>query len=137
MSLRTTTRGVARVLSLARDPGPQAAYPPGSGFLSFENDDRTAERTQELILASGLGPVGTIPGTSTHRRLSGAGRRLAQPQVTEGVRPLGDLGKLLPRVRVVVLRGGDAQTGWKRLTLRHPDVAALTASSRRTRLPNR
>jgi hypothetical protein len=65
------------------------------------------------------------------------GGGLRSPQVTEGVRRLVRLLSLLPRVRVVVLHGGDAQTGWKRLTLRHPDVAALTASSRRTRLPNR
>jgi hypothetical protein len=38
-------RGVdAPALSISRDPGPKAGGDKGSGFLSVENDDPSAER---------------------------------------------------------------------------------------------
>ena len=64
----------ARVLFIARDPGPKThTQHGGSGFLCLENDDATAERFATLLDGAGI-PVGETlawtptPGTSTAHR---------------------------------------------------------------------
>src|SRR5689334_3207587 len=63
----------ARVLFIARDPGPKTRREHGgSGFLSLENDDTSAGRFSALLCGAGI-PVGetlpwnAYPGTSAAR----------------------------------------------------------------------
>jgi hypothetical protein len=45
-------------------------------------------------------------------------------ELEAGVEPLRRLLGILSRLRVVMLHGGSAQDGWKRLARRHPSLAA-------------
>ena len=63
------------------------------------------------------------------RRRAGRGRcpwyinRLARAAELEAaVEPLRRLLGLLPRLRVVILHGGSARDGWRRLARRHPEL---------------
>lgn len=49
----------ARVISILRDPGPATQIGTGSGFISVENDDPTAERMAQLFDRYGI-PVRTV-----------------------------------------------------------------------------
>jgi hypothetical protein len=56
----------ARVLFIARDPGPMTQPElGGSGFLSLENDDASAERFATLLDEAGIPAGETLPGTPT------------------------------------------------------------------------
>ena len=44
----------ARIVCVLRDPGPRAGGPKGSGFISWENDDPTAERHQHFAYSAGI-----------------------------------------------------------------------------------
>lgn len=44
----------ARIVCVLRDPGPRAGGPNGSGFISWENDDPTAERHQLVAYSAGI-----------------------------------------------------------------------------------
>jgi hypothetical protein len=51
----------AQILSILRDPGPAAHSDKGSGFLSVENDDPTAERQARLFETHGISPRIVLP----------------------------------------------------------------------------
>lgn len=114
---------VARVLTLFSNPGPRAGGARGSGFVSFCNDDPGAQRTLETVRAAGLSETDTVPWNihpwHAHDQQGGG---LRGPQVTEGIPALVRFLELVPTVRLVVLHGGDAHTGWRRLTRAHPGV---------------
>ncbi len=74
----TMYRGVdAPIVAVLRDPGSKAGGVRGSGFLSVESDDQTAERQCRFFAAAGTKPVrlphcteGLVPGaavTTPHR----------------------------------------------------------------------
>jgi uracil-DNA glycosylase len=112
----------ARVLFIARDPGPktQGALG-GSGFLSLENDDASAERFATLLDEAGI-PVGeTLPWNAYPWYIN---RKPTAAQLEAGVEPLARLLSLLPKLGVVVLLGGSAQDGWSRLARRHRGLVA-------------
>lgn len=44
----------ALALSISRDPGPKAGGIKGSGFLSIENDDPSAERMGQFLREAGI-----------------------------------------------------------------------------------
>ncbi len=48
-------------------------------------------------------------------------RRPRGPELDAGVEPLRKLIDLLPRLKVVMLNGLDAQSSWRRLTRQHPE----------------
>ena len=112
----------ARVLFIARDPGPKTQGElGGSGFLSLENDDTSAERFANLLDDAGIPVAETLPWNAYPWYIN------RQPQAAEleaGVEPLARLLGLLPRLRVVVLLGRSAQDGWSRLERRHPGLVA-------------
>jgi hypothetical protein len=112
----------ARVLCVLRDPGPKTNDElGGSGFLSPENDDPTARRFADLLDAAGI-PVSEILAWNAYPWYINT-----TPTATEleaGVEPLRRLLGILPRLRVVMLHGGSAQDGWRRLARQHPDLAA-------------
>lgn len=110
----------ARVLFVARDPGPKTqAGLGGSGFLSLENDDASAERFANLLDEAGISVGDTLPWNAYPWYIN---RQPRAAELEDGVEPLRRLLGLLPRLRVVVLLGGSAQDGWKRLARRHPGI---------------
>jgi hypothetical protein len=112
----------ARALFVARDPGPKTqAGLGGSGFLSLDNDDPSAERFSTLLHAAGVPVAETLPWNAYPWYIN---RRPQGPELDDGVEPLRQLLGLLPRLRVVALLGLSAQDGWRRLARRHPDLVS-------------
>lgn len=112
----------ARVLFIARDPGPKTQGElGGSRFLSLENDDASAERFATLLDDAGI-PVGeTLPWNAYPWYIN---RKPTAAELEAGVEPLAHLLRRLPRLRVVVLLGGSAQDGWSWLARRYPGLTA-------------
>jgi Uracil DNA glycosylase superfamily len=111
----------ARVLCIQRDPGPMTnSKGRGSGFLCPENDDATAERFATLLDNAGIA-VSTILAWNAYPWY--INRKPQAAELEAGVEPLRRLLALLPQLQVVMLHGGSAQDGWRRLTRRHPDAA--------------
>jgi hypothetical protein len=111
----------ARVLNILRDPGPKThSQHGGSGFLCTENDDASAERFATLLDAAGI-PVSETLSWNAYPWYINRSPRAAELEA--GVEPLQRLIRLLPRLQIVMLHGGSAQDGWRRLARRHPDLA--------------
>lgn len=51
----------ALALSISRNPGPKAGGTKGSGFLSIENDDPSAERMGQFFEEAGIGYAEVVP----------------------------------------------------------------------------
>ena len=109
----------ARLLSVLRDPGPKVREGTGSGFLCIENDDPTAEQQLEAFAAVGIEPGEIMPWNAYPWYIN------RQPKASEreaGVEPLVRLIGLLPRLKVILLQGGDAADTWRRLLRRYPHI---------------
>jgi hypothetical protein len=112
----------AEMLSILRDPGPMTnAAQNGSGFLCLENDDPAAELFATLLASAGLTPAQMIPWNAYPWYIN---RKPTARELKAGLSPLLRLLDLLPRLRVVMLNGGDAQYIWRRLTATRPAVVA-------------
>jgi hypothetical protein len=110
----------ARLLSVLRDPGPKTNVERGgSGFLCMENDDATAARICGLFAAAGIDAHEIDPWNAYSWYINKAP---TAAQLEAGVAPLVELMGLLPKLRVVMLHGGSAQSGWMRLTRRYPEL---------------
>jgi hypothetical protein len=100
----------------------------GSGMLCVENDDDSAALQCQLLASVDLTPADLTPWNAypwyRHDQSSG----LRSPQITEGLNPLARLIDLMPKLEVVLLQGGEAQTLWKRFARKHPRVAARYAA---------
>lgn len=113
----------AQVLLLLRDPGPKTnsgAGFDGSGFLSPENDDATAERiagllTQVRLSAAECTAWNSYPWYINQPPNSG--------QIAAGLDPLITLLRLLDRLEVVLLLGSEARMMWGRVEKREPGLA--------------
>jgi hypothetical protein len=104
-------RGIhAPAVAILRDPGPKAGGVAGSGFLSIENDDQTAERQCAFFTESGIEPANVVPWNAYPWYINA---RPTKTQLAAGTRPLHQLLDLLPALRVVLLLGGDAQAAWQ------------------------
>lgn len=103
-------RGIdAHALAILRDPGPKAGGAGGSGFLSVENDDQTAERQCAFFAESGIDPAEIVPWNAYPWFINAKPNK---SQLAAGTKPLRQLLELLPALRVVLLFGGDAQAAW-------------------------
>ncbi|MFT2691491.1 uracil-DNA glycosylase [Clavibacter zhangzhiyongii] len=100
----------ARVLSVLRDPGPATQVGVGSGFLSVENDDPTAERQAALFSEHGIRDRDVLPWNAYPWYINAA-PDAAQGRV--GARALVELVALLPDLEVVLLQGRDAERIWR------------------------
>ncbi|TFD71603.1 uracil-DNA glycosylase [Cryobacterium sp. Hb1] len=110
----------ARVLSVLRDPGPATQKDTGSGFISIENDDPTAERQCNRFESVGLSAYDILPWNAYPWYISRA------PQAAEleaGVDTILEMLRLAPAVQVVLLQGGDARKSWRRVLRRSPNLA--------------
>ena len=112
----------ARVLNIHRDPGPKTHdQQGGSGFLCTENDDASAERFATLLDSAGM----AVSETQSWNAYPWYINRLPRAAELEaGTEPLRQLLGLLPGLRVVMLHGGSARDGWRRLARRHPGLVS-------------
>jgi hypothetical protein len=92
----------------------------GRGFLCLENDDPAAERFATLLDEAGIAAGDMNPWNAYPWYIN---RPPNSQERAAGVEPLRRLIALLPRLRVVMLNGQDAQDTWKRLAARYPEIA--------------
>lgn len=111
----------AKVLSVLRDPGPATRDGEGSGFISVENDDPTAERQAVLFEQNGISSRDVLPWNAYPWYINAAPNA---EQSTAGARVLNDLLELVPDLRVVLLQGRDAEKSWKRAVMLSPRLRA-------------
>ncbi len=110
----------SRVLNIHRDPGPKThSQHGGSGFLCTENDDASAERFATLLDSAGIAVSETLSWNAYPWYINRSPRAA---ELEAGVEPLRQLLGLLARLRVVMLHGGSARDGWRRLARRHPGL---------------
>ncbi len=123
----------ARVLFLLEKPGPMTAEKGGSGFISRNNDDPTAEATFNFLKEARIPREITVlwnvvpwwNGT----------RNVTAEELRDGVACIRDLVGLLPDLRVVVLVGAKAararplleNAGYPILTSAHPSPVTRAA----------
>lgn len=100
----------ARMLFLKEKPGPMTSASrlgrSGSGFISRDNDDPTAEAGFRFMEAAGIDRRDTllwnvVPGWNGTRKIT-------RTELREGVDEVRNLMRLLPRIEVVVLVGNRA-----------------------------
>ena len=100
----------ALALSISRDPGPKAGGTKGSGFLSIENDDPSAERMGQFLDEAGIDYAEVVPWNAYPWYINSDP---TTDQLRTGAEPLRDLIGLMPRLRVVLVHGLAAGKGWK------------------------
>lgn len=109
----------ARVLLLMEAPGPMtnpAGTRVGSGFISVDNDDSTAENLWKARLEAGL-LDGALLWNIVPWFLGPASRKPSISELREGGNALRDLLLLLPELHTVVTLGRFAQRGWRSFVL--------------------
>ena len=112
----------ARLLSVLRDPGPMTQETKGgSGFLCMENDDVSAQNICKLFAEVGIDAGDIVPWNAYPWYIN---RPPKAAELDDGVAPLKSIIDLLSKLRVVMLHGGSATDGWKRLTRRYPNIIA-------------
>jgi uracil-DNA glycosylase len=104
----------SRILFLAESPGPAAALEYGSGIISPDNDDPTAERFWRLSHQAGLTRDSYLNWNVVPWYVSPTGKNAnATDEDGKKAQPyLHDFVSLLPGLRVVVLLGRFAQQWW-------------------------
>lgn len=106
----------ARVMILHEAPGPMTNADnrrPGSGFISIDNDDRSAETEWHARNDAGM-HTGLIHWNIVPWYLGPASVKPNAVELGHGGAALRSLLALLPDLRAVVLSGRYAQTGWKK-----------------------
>jgi len=107
----------AEMVNILRDPGPMTnSGLGGSGLLCLENNDDTAERLANLLDGAGIGVDRTVPWNAYPWYIN---RKPGAAELEAAVKPLHGYLARLPRLRVVILNGGEAQDVWRRLEKRH------------------
>jgi len=119
-----------RVLLVFEAPGPMAFEGHkrrGSGFISADNNDQTAENTWRSRDEAGLHD-GTLCWNIVPWYLGPASRKPTAAEAADGAKALLSLMRLLPRLDTVVLAGRHAQAGWRKHiahSLQRPDVRVI------------
>ncbi|WP_448072463.1 hypothetical protein [Georgenia yuyongxinii] len=104
--------GQACIVSLMSNPGPRAAGARGSGFISCENDDPTAQRIATVYADVGLAHAHVVPWNAHPWYVhDGLKNGLTTAYLADGIDPLVRLLDACPQVRVIVAHGGDAHGG--------------------------
>jgi len=118
----------APILLLFENPGRKAHGGQGSGFISADNDDPTANNTCHIFKEAGIDRRRDIVTWNIVPWYLGNERKKGEkPNDLQAARPaLAELIRLLPRLRVVILLGRKAQEGWDRAAPESP-VAVLHA----------
>ena len=108
----------ARIVEVFRDPGPKAGGPRGSGFLSWQNDDRSAERHAGLAKCAGLLPQDVV---SLNSYLWYINREPTSDELRDGLGAFLSLYALIMEPSVVIFHGGTAHTFLRLLERAAPD----------------
>ena len=113
-----TEAGVgARILLLLQSPGPKAAPPLGSGFISPHNNDQSAENMWGIQREVGINRREELCTWNVVPWYVPREQALGEPEFARARPMLRELLGLLPDLRVVVLLGGKAQDAWRRAGL--------------------
>ena len=123
-----TDAGVgARILLLLEAPGRRATAKQGSGFISADNNDPTAENAWRLYREASIDRRTDVVVWNVIPWYIGtdlAVRSWTHADVAEARGAIGDLFELLTNLRVVVLMGKAAQASWDRLGIETPVIVA-------------
>ncbi|WES64669.1 uracil-DNA glycosylase [Microbacter sp. GSS18] len=135
----------ARILLLLEAPGPMTNAGnarPGSGFVSADNDDRTAENLWRARTAAGL-TDNAVCWNAVPWYLGPASRKPTAGELEDGGEALQRLIGLLPDLHTVVALGRAAQRAWRdharvgsgrgirTIETWHPSPLALNTAGRR------
>lgn len=116
-----TEAGVhARILLLFENPGRRADAVHGSGFISADNDDRSAENMWRIFREAGIDRSREVVNWNIVPWYLGDAQKIGSVRTSDidEARPALDrLLALLPDLRVVILCGRKAQQGWDRAGL--------------------
>lgn len=105
----------ARILSLSSNPGPLASGERGSGFLSIENDDGSAERMGSIWQSVGLTDADALPWNAYPWHVHDThANGLTSTLIDDGLGPIKRVLELHPSITAVVAHGGDARQSMKR-----------------------
>lgn len=116
----------AEILFLFEKPGPMTSDGKGSGFISRNNDDPTAETTFKFMEQAGISRKLTV--TWNLIPWWNGKRKVTTHEVRKGLACLGDLVRLLPRLRAVVLVGNHAAKAKEHLETAYPRLTVLTSA---------
>jgi hypothetical protein len=136
----------AEVLFLLEAPGPMTNGEnkrPGSGFISIDNDDATAQEVWNARSPAGLGSGTTLAWNIVPWYLGVASVKPKVADLRDGACALVSLMELMPQLHTVVLAGRYAQRGWARyvegnvqqnirvIPAWHPSPLAMAGEGRR------
>ncbi|GGK38135.1 hypothetical protein GCM10008955_35040 [Deinococcus malanensis] len=98
----------AKILLLLTSPSPHALPHSGSGFVSMENHDSTAQAVNKAVHSLLIGRMSfvlwnLVPWRTPSEKPTGN-------EVAAGLKELGELMKLLPNVQVVIATGTSASS---------------------------
>jgi uracil-DNA glycosylase len=133
----------APILFLFENPGRKAHGGQGSGFISADNDDPSANNTWHIFKEAGIDRRRDIVAWNIVPWYLGGERKIGKVRPTDlaEARPaLAELLRLLPRLRAVVLFGRKAQEGWNQAAPEAPVVvlrAPHTSNQSLNREPGR
>jgi len=100
----------AELLCILQDPGPMTLPGTGSGFISHENDDPTAERLCKFMKEADISPSQSMLWNAYPWYIN---KKPSTSDLKDGIDPLMELVKLLPRLKVVMLNGLVARSSWR------------------------
>lgn len=123
----------ARILILLEAPGRRATAGQGSGFISPDNNDGSAQNMWKLLQAAGVNRRREIVAWNVIPWYIGSVSRVrgARPEdIHEAHEALIRLVRLLPDVRVVVLLGKAAADAWELVGVDMPAIRAPHPSPR-------
>jgi uracil-DNA glycosylase len=107
----------ARILMLFENPGRRADAAQGSGFISPDNDDKSAENMWGFLREAGIDRRRDVVAWNIVPWYLGDDRKIGEVRandIAEARPALLRLLGLLPELRVVILFGRKAQAGWSR-----------------------
>jgi uracil-DNA glycosylase len=118
----------APILLLLEAPGGKATRERGgSGFISPDNNDGTAENMWWLLREAGIDRGRDVATWNVVPWYIGSDRKIRPAKsadLIEGRPYIEELISLLPKLRVVVLIGQQATLGWSRLKIDLPTIQA-------------
>jgi hypothetical protein len=119
----------AQVLFLFEKPGPMTANEgkrPGSGFISRNNDDPTAEATFHFMQRAGIPRRVTV--TWNLIPWWNDTRKITRQELDDGLECLKELIDLLPNVRAVVMVGQNAAKAESYLRANRPNLCLFISA---------
>jgi len=117
----------ARILLLLEAPGPRAALDAGSGFVSPDNDDRSAENMWRLLQEAEIDRAKDVVTWNVVPWYLGDGTKIRPARssdLAETREATEELLSLLPDLQVAVLLGKPAAKAWRALDV---DLEAIEA----------